>query len=306
MLISVILCTYNGERYLRAQLDSILNQTKAVDEIIISDDASTDHTKDIINEYVSKFTNIRTIFNSIGKGSARNFIETSCLAHGDIIFFCDQDDIWLSNKVEIMHNIMKDNPGINLLASSLKPFYEKKRNLIGRLALEKQSNNGKIIRVKISAGNINIKRSGCSMCIRASYFKMIHMHWVLGWHHDDFVWKCAVLNNSAMVLNKITVLRRVHSSNTSINIVRTEENRIKNINDEIEFSQIAFQISQNTSTVAYAALDKFLKFQAIRKEYIINKKIIKLIMAIFIYRSCYRTKGQLLADIYFVLKGVWN
>lgn len=58
MKVSVALCTYNGEKYIVEQLDSILNQTKPVDEIVICDDISTDETQNIINQYCNKFPNI--------------------------------------------------------------------------------------------------------------------------------------------------------------------------------------------------------------------------------------------------------
>ncbi|MEY4383524.1 MAG: putative glycosyltransferase EpsE [Bacteroidota bacterium] len=99
--ISVALCTYNGEKFLKAQLESILQQSLPVDEIIICDDGSTDKTLDIVHQVqASTATPIQLYQNSENLGSSRNFEQ--CVKHcsGDYIFLSDQDDLWKNHKVE--------------------------------------------------------------------------------------------------------------------------------------------------------------------------------------------------------------
>ena len=71
--ISVVMCTYNGEKFIREQLDSILQQTVSVDEIIIQDDCSTDGTYDILLEYEQKYSSIKIYRNSQNIGINANF-----------------------------------------------------------------------------------------------------------------------------------------------------------------------------------------------------------------------------------------
>ena len=97
-MISVCIATYNGEKYIKQQLLSILKQIKVNDEIIISDDHSTDKTFNIIKSFND--TRIKFFLNNKGKGYTRNFENALEKAHGDIIFLSDQDDIWIDNKVE--------------------------------------------------------------------------------------------------------------------------------------------------------------------------------------------------------------
>lgn len=97
-MISVCVATYNGEKYLRQQLDSILSCIGVNDEIIISDDGSTDATKDIIKEYLKKYHQI-SLCNGPGKGVIANFENALSKTHGDIIFLSDQDDVWHKDKV---------------------------------------------------------------------------------------------------------------------------------------------------------------------------------------------------------------
>lgn len=101
-LISIILCTYNGERFLEQQIQSLLNQTYTNFEIIISDDGSTDSTKAILYKY-SEFDNIKIVFSEKNKGFAKNFEFAAGLATGDYLAFSDQDDVWLPEKIEKLY-----------------------------------------------------------------------------------------------------------------------------------------------------------------------------------------------------------
>lgn len=108
MKISIAMATYNGERYIKQQIESILKQMKDNDELIISDDASFDNTVGIINLY--KNSNIKMYINSCRKGVVSNFENAIKHCKGDIIVLSDQDDIWAPNKLEIIrHYFLKTN-----------------------------------------------------------------------------------------------------------------------------------------------------------------------------------------------------
>ena len=108
MKISIALCTYNGSKYLTQQLESLKNQTLKADEIIVCDDCSTDNTIEILNKY-KDILNIKLFINDLNLGVTKNFEKTISLCSGDIIFLCDQDDIWESNKIEKMSSFFVDN-----------------------------------------------------------------------------------------------------------------------------------------------------------------------------------------------------
>ena len=119
MKISVALCTYNGEKFLKEQIDSILNQTQKVDEIVVCDDGSTDCTIEILKEYDRKYPNIFHIYrNKVNLRSVKNFEKAISLCSGDVIFLSDQDDIWVSHKVEKYVAYFNANPHITVLASN--------------------------------------------------------------------------------------------------------------------------------------------------------------------------------------------
>lgn len=98
--ISVCMATYNGERFVHEQIESILLQLENDDELIISDDASTDSTMSIINNLTD--SRIRVIDNQSSRSATRNFENALCHATGDIIFLADQDDVWFYDKVRLM------------------------------------------------------------------------------------------------------------------------------------------------------------------------------------------------------------
>ena len=106
-MISVCIATYNGERYIKAQLDSILCQLSPEDEIIISDDSSTDRTVEIIKSFNSNA--IVLLENQLFKSPVFNFENALRHAKHEFIFLSDQDDIWAENKVEVLLEHLEDN-----------------------------------------------------------------------------------------------------------------------------------------------------------------------------------------------------
>ena len=100
--VSVVIATYNGEKYIVKQLESIRNQTRKPDEVIIVDDRSNDNTFKIVKEYIQQYAlrNWRIYLNDCNLGYKGNFQKGIELATGKYIFLCDQDDEWERNKIE--------------------------------------------------------------------------------------------------------------------------------------------------------------------------------------------------------------
>lgn len=118
--LSVCIATYNGGKYIKEQIDSILIQLSPHDEIIVSDDNSTDDTIDIITNL--KDSRIKIFFNS-EKGYTSNFENALKQATGDIILLSDQDDIWMPNKVQVCSEALKS---YDLIVSDCVVINEKK------------------------------------------------------------------------------------------------------------------------------------------------------------------------------------
>ena len=136
-LVSIALCSYNGEKYLREQLDSLLRQSYNNIEIICLDDDSSDGTYTILEEYHKRFEHIRIFKNERNLGYRKNFEKAVSLCSGEFIALCDQDDIWHRDKIDILvrhigknqliyHDsefICEDGTSMNMAVSDVCNFY---------------------------------------------------------------------------------------------------------------------------------------------------------------------------------------
>ncbi|HOP46419.1 MAG TPA: glycosyltransferase family 2 protein [Desulfobacteraceae bacterium] len=104
-LVSIALATYNGEKFLREQLDSIVNQSYTNMELVVVDDCSTDGTIDILEQYFSKI-NIKLYRHKKNSGFVKAFEKALGMCSGLYIALCDQDDIWEKNKIEQLVNVI--------------------------------------------------------------------------------------------------------------------------------------------------------------------------------------------------------
>jgi glycosyltransferase involved in cell wall biosynthesis len=113
--ISILLSTYNSDKYLSQQIDSILAQTYTEWELIIRDDGSTDNTLQIIHDYCKRYPKI-IMLESYGEnlGTKNSFIKLLEYAHAQYYMFCDHDDVWLPFKIEITYEKMKEAEQNNL------------------------------------------------------------------------------------------------------------------------------------------------------------------------------------------------
>jgi glycosyltransferase involved in cell wall biosynthesis len=127
-LISIALATYNGEKYLVQQLETLINQTYTNIEIVVSDDGSTDNTIKILESYANKHNHF-FVYNNIGQhGIKRNFENALKHCKGTYIAFADQDDIWMLEKIEKLFAAI----GKNALSYHNSLFVDDAGNSLGR------------------------------------------------------------------------------------------------------------------------------------------------------------------------------
>lgn len=134
--VSIAMTAYNGEKYILEQLGSILVQTRQPDEVVICDDGSSDHTASLIDDFIkaNKLKTWRLYVNTANLGFIKNFYQAISLTSGEVIFLCDQDDIWYSDKIAKMVKLFEENARIKILNSGFKkidhngqPIYLKRR-----------------------------------------------------------------------------------------------------------------------------------------------------------------------------------
>lgn len=214
--ISVALCTYNGEKFLHHQIDSILNQTLKVDEIVVCDDGSTDKTHQILNEYQKKFPEVFKIhINEKNLRSVKNFEKAISLCTGEIIFLSDQDDVWENNKVEVFNAFFGINKQIDVLCSNGFIINEsnQKQDLYTVWDVPEflETNKQEIDYFKIFA-TIGNFATGATMALRKSFLhQVLPFPDIEGLHHDEWIALTSAEQKKFAFLNKKLFSYRIHS-----------------------------------------------------------------------------------------------
>lgn len=106
-MISIAIATYNGDKFLREQLESIYNQSLVPDEVVVSDDCSTDNTIAILQEYKEVY-GLKFYVNSQNLGFTKNFEKAISMCSGEYVLISDQDDIWLPDKIRTIYNALRE------------------------------------------------------------------------------------------------------------------------------------------------------------------------------------------------------
>ena len=202
MNVSVALASYNGEKYIEEQISSICSQLDNSDELVISDDGSSDNTLDIIKSLCERYSCIKLI-NGPQKGIVANFGNAMQHCKNDIIFLSDQDDIWCPNKVDIIKSIFSENP--------------KAVVILHNATVLKNGNEEGLLFEGYNKGVIsNLIKSaywGCCMAVKREF-----IHPFLPFNdsviaHDQLIGLLAEHVNGTIYLPKTLIMHRIHETN---------------------------------------------------------------------------------------------
>ena len=211
--IYILMATYNGEKYLVDQIESILNQTYLNFNLIISDDNSTDSTKQILRDYEKKDCRIKVFFNKKNIGSNKNFKRLLKKVNSKFFMFCDQDDIWYENKIEESLKKMREEEA-DLIFTDLE-VVDSNLNVVNKSFNKKKSYYRKIVKYndlrRVYLYNVV---TGCTILCKSKYIndilKFSDNKYIL---HDHIVALLVSLRGNVTYLNKPTVKYRQHSNN---------------------------------------------------------------------------------------------
>lgn len=309
MKVSVAMATYNGADYLQEQLDSILRQTRAVDEVIICDDCSKDNTVVIIRNFIYQNQlqdKWRIEENKENLGFGSNFIKAIKNTTGDIIFFCDQDDIWIPDRIQVMEALMENNQKILMLGSEYEPF-ESTTNAYKASPRDLASfkNDHTLEHVMLHSKTIFIGNLGCCMCIRRSFFNQILPYWYPGWPHDEFVWKLALCLDGAYVYHGITVRRRLHMSNASMGKMRDLEKRIRFLEDLLKShnATLEFASDHHMNEEDIQLIEMNIRSVKLRIGLLKDKRYLNTIHLCLKYYKYYHSQRSIPVELYMAIKG---
>lgn len=299
MKISVIMATYNGHQYLPEQLESIKNQCVQPDEVIIRDDCSSDNTQEIVSDYIrnNRLTSWSFEKNEHNVGYKINFSTLLHEAKGEIIFLCDQDDVWKDDKVQLMVETMNNNPSVLLLASDLEPIYMTEN--APKVNYEKFTK--KVNKIGFSGKWIKPVRPGCTFAIRRNLVPYYDAFWDPNISHDCALWNIACLLDAACYLNESLMYYRRFDQNASNLGDHSIAYRLKAIQDEINIIDKAINLPLVDNKKQFLENQKrvYLKRIDILKE----KKLLSALLFGINNQQYYGRKRYILTDAYYCIKG---
>ncbi|MCL1950271.1 MAG: glycosyltransferase family 2 protein [Turicibacter sp.] len=208
-MISVVMATYNGAKYLEQQLDSILGQTTSVQEIIIVDDGSKDKTLEILNRYQKQYSHIQIYQNEKNLGPARTFAKATLLSKGDLIFFCDQDDIWLENKVEKVRRVFHEKENVQVLCTSYYLLMEKTSEI-----KNSSGHTGELTQISLERILIDNIAPGCTYAFRGEWREEAKKIQEDIFIHDWFYLVLGARENGLYFYDCPLIKYRIHAGNT--------------------------------------------------------------------------------------------
>jgi glycosyltransferase involved in cell wall biosynthesis len=249
-LVSIIMCTYNGAAFVQPQLASLLQQSYPALEIIISDDASTDDTLELVKQLGSNDPRLRIIARQQNLGYNQNFLTSCREAKGEYIAICDQDDIWHPDKISIMMNKWVDDV-LLMYCNSVRfsgnnvPVNPSDNPLYRRF-------EGKDLR-KIAVFNTI---SGHAMLMRKELLTLISPL-PKGVMYDWWAGAVAACNNGVGYVPDILVYQRMHGDNVSVgkSFTHLDPAYKRQFNEMVALHQRAFAQAPNISPSAKIFMD---------------------------------------------------
>ena len=293
MKISVAMATYNGARYVEEQLESIRVQTMPVDEVRICDDCSSDRTVEVVQTYIREHGlegSWSIEVNSRNLGYASNFMKAVGQTTGEYVFFCDQDDIWIEDRVERMIGLMEQHADMLLLGSEFDSFVSSKdAPSVPGWEQKMMRHDESLQKMAYNPANIFIGCQGCTMCMRRELLDRAMPYWYTGWAHDESVWKLALCMDGLYMYHSYTLKRRLHSNNVTMHKVRDISKRLKYLTElqDSHMATLKYARENDLTQSRIALLEKNIRATRLRIELLQNKKLWNIVPLTLGYRECY-------------------
>ncbi len=208
------MATYNGARFLREQIDSILEQLHPGDELVIVDDASSDDSVAIAESIASPLITIHR--NERNLGYVRSFERAMGLARGDVLLLADQDDIWTEGRVDALLGATETSAVVASNLVLLESGQPLRSPLTARPWMLRSDAGGHVVRNELSILAGNAPYFGCAMAVRRDALDFVlPFPGFLDESHDLWIATSANVARELAHVEAPTVMRRVHEDNAS-------------------------------------------------------------------------------------------
>ncbi len=215
---SVAMATYNGARFIEEQLDSIARQSHPVDEVVIADDCSSDETLAIVERSAARLgLAVRILTGSQRLGVVANFERALLACRGDLVFLCDQDDIWYQHKVDRIVSEFVMQPDTLAVFTDAVVVDKNRKPLSDSLLSLSRLNSEERVRIRGGdAFSVLMTRNvatGATMAVRSTLIP-IALPTPSGWFHDEWLAITASTMGRVSLLDEPTIEYRQHAANT--------------------------------------------------------------------------------------------
>lgn len=214
---SVCIATYNGEKYIEQQMESIVSQLTDRDEIVVSDDGSKDNTIELVENFRKKYSNI-TVVDGPKKGFSCNFENAVKNASRDIIVFSDQDDIWENNKISKIDEVFTKNKDATTILHTMSTF---RANEEEKHELPISYHKGVLRNLVMSS------YWGCCMAVKREFLVRFlpFREYCIG--HDQLTGLMTEKYGKNIFIDEDLLKHRLHDSNTSTSVTLSLYQKIK-------------------------------------------------------------------------------
>ena len=162
---SVALTVYNGEKFLKNQLQSLVHQTILPDELVVCDDRSTNDSVSVLEKFAGKAPfPVRILVNDTNLGYSQNFNRALSSVSGDYVFPCDQDDVWFPTKIEEMLEVLRGNPEVQVAIHDLE-YCKSDLTPIGQTKIERMRESFDLQRSYVVGMATVIRRGFLDRCL---------------------------------------------------------------------------------------------------------------------------------------------
>jgi len=317
---SVVVATYNGEKYILEQIESIYNQTVAADEVIVCDDCSTDTTVSIVKKFIAKnkCSNWKVIESNNNQGYCFNFYRGINESNGNIIFLSDQDDVWLPQKIEKMTDAMTDRTIMALSSRYIVINGNSDEIKDSGISYLGSVFDGSIEDISVDSQIGCSWVRGFSMCFRSEikqYMMPLDFKSLLS--HDWYISMLSALVGRSCFLNSVLTKYRYHESNVSLAAMNrktlagtTMAKRIAGLEESTEgHKSLISGTFPNMTQNNKRQICRFIKLEEKRKKYLQNGNFflwLSLVAYMDEYKRYYKSlKGGLrvwIGDIVYKIK----
>ena len=272
--ISIAMATYNGEKFLEEQMDSIISQTYSNWELIVSDDGSSDGTVDIINSYMQKDARIKYYHNTQKHGCAGNFESALKYCTGDYIAFCDQDDVWTPDHLDYLYSIIGDKSiafadaeAVDVNLNTLNFFWGEKF-----LITEEHLNKDLLLHLIF----LNFVQ-GTAILFGRDFLQFLPFPDNL--FHDHWAAIVAVLQNGIAYSSKSILKYRQHGNNTCGVMESSFKYKLKKLRSEVQrrtdnYTNIEKFVCEHKDLISPKKYQKAVKYLEIARKIIYERNIL--------------------------------